>query len=105
MWYKEITNNTTERGLLNTNFVKAAQETNINTAKYKGQKWKKISENYVKLSNSCTLRDRREERHIVDIYIEQLCEVAIGRQWKWRKEKGANETTNINVGWLPGEKT
>lgn len=97
MWCKEITNNTTERGLLNTNVVKAAQETNINTAKYKGQKGK--------LSNSCTLCDRREERHIVDIYIEQLCEVAIGRQWKWRKEKGANETTNINVGWLPGEKT
>ena len=41
MWYKEITNNTTERGLLNTNVVKAAQETNINTAKYKRPKMEK----------------------------------------------------------------
>ena len=91
MQYKEITNNTTERGLLNTYTVKATEKIKIDTEIAKLQ-WPKNEKE----------KDERKRRYVTELhlawktriqayycymYIDKLCEVAR------RRQQGGNKMT------------
>ena len=91
MRYKEITNNTTERGLLNTYTVKATEKIKIDTEIAKLQ-WPKNEKE----------KDERKRRYVTELhlawktriqayycymYIDKLCEVAR------RRQQGGNKMT------------